>query len=73
MQFTWPIAGQCIVISTTKPLCYNETGLLPGMGKLNDLSSYSYVYMYQSGPLILQPTWSPAKTIYMSSDALVHL
>ena len=31
-------------------LYVNETGLLPGMGKLNDFSSYSYVYMYQSGP-----------------------
>ena len=35
-------------IYVPKPL--NETGLLPGMGKLNDFSSYSYVYMYQSGP-----------------------
>jgi len=29
---------------------YNETGLLPGMGKLNDFSSYSYLHMYWSGP-----------------------
>ena len=42
-------------------LFVNEEGLLPGMGKLNDFSSYSYVYMYQSGPYILQPTWTPAK------------
>ena len=28
----------------------NETGLLLGMGKLNDFSIYVYVYMYWSGP-----------------------
>jgi len=27
-----------------------ETGLLQGMRKLNDFSSYSYVYMYWSCP-----------------------
>ena len=26
-------------------LYVNETGLMSGMGKLNDFSSYSYVYM----------------------------
>ena len=47
-----PIAGQCIFISQChQPNLYvNETVLLLGMGKLNDFSSYSYVYIYWSGP-----------------------
>jgi len=49
---TWPIAGQCIFICQChqQNLYVNETGLLPGMGKLNDFSSYNYVCMYWSGP-----------------------
>ena len=42
IQFTWPIAGQCIFICQChQPNLYvNETGLLPGMGKLNEFSIY---------------------------------
>ena len=50
----WSIisAGLCTSICQChQPNLYvNEAGLLLGMGKLNDYSSYSYVYMYWSGP-----------------------
>ena len=37
-------------LNVTNQTSVNETGLLLRMGKLNDLSSYNYVYMYLSGP-----------------------
>ena len=46
LAYALPSACQC-----HQPNIYvNETGLLQGMGDLNDFSSYSYVYMYWSSP-----------------------
>ena len=41
MAYCWPMHFH-LSMSPTKPLYVNETGLLLGMGKLNDFSSYMY-------------------------------
>ena len=73
-------AKQCYSFTATKDmqrymfpnLYVNETGLLPGMGKLNDFSSYSYVYMYRVVHKFCNPHGLLLRLI-MTSDALVHL
>ena len=71
----FPIAGLTFICQCHQPNLYvNQKGLLPRTGKLNDFSSYSYMYMYRSGPWFLQPTWTPAETYeFWCIDTLVNV
>ena len=66
------IAGQRIFICQChQPNLYNETSLLPGMSKLNDFSSYSYMCTCTG---VVHKFCDPHGFLLrlMSSDALVH-